>query len=346
MACARDRYYLCGDFAARDIDRPIALLLAWQATHAEIYSKSLGSYCMSMIGSVQTFRFHGDFPSDAPYYIRPGTLHEILVRLNILNSAQLRDKIYAPLAVATDRDQLGIVPDYSKNLDLIFKVTACALLREGCLGVLISATLQDSTLQLPSWVPDWSTEVSADSYSMYRKYRADKGHSQRLSTLKAIPPLSDQVTLDGYVVGKITWIHNAYPGTALESLDVESDNPIFGDWLNKFEASIVPINAEESSNRQPKNRYNTPESAITELLSCASGPRPVWSLSPNPYLHAYKALKSAKSLKSLMLDLGNDRSRKQDLELIDYIKRVQYIPGKWIETLSNRFWSIGSHSEG
>ena len=327
MACARDRYYLCGDFVARDIDRPIALLLAWQETHGEMHSKSLGSHCLSMVGSVQTFRFHGNFPSDAPYYIRPGTLHEILVRLNTLNSTELQDKIYAPLGIATDRDQLGIVPDYSKALDRILKETACALLHEGCLGVLISASFQDGTLLLPSWVPDWSTDVDIDSYRTYCTYRADKGHSQRLSTLKAIPPFSDQVTLDGYVVGKITWIHDACPVTALESPDVESDNPTFGDWLNQFEASIAPMNGKESSDRQPKSGYNTPESAIAELLSAVSGPRPVWSLLPNPYLHAYKALKSTKSLKSLMLDLGNDSSQKQDLELMNYLKRIQNILG-------------------
>ena len=30
MACARDRYFLCGDYLVKEIDRPIALLLAWQ----------------------------------------------------------------------------------------------------------------------------------------------------------------------------------------------------------------------------------------------------------------------------------------------------------------------------
>jgi hypothetical protein len=321
MACARDKYFLCGDSTARDIDRPISLLLAWQAMGGEIHSEPLGSHCLSMVNSVQTFRFHGNFPSDAPYYIRPGTLHEMLVKLTTLNATQPRDRIYAPLGIATDRDQLGIVPNYSKDLHLIFKEIACALLREGCLGVLLSASLQDKCSQLPSWVPDWSTGFDAD---LGRIYRADNRHSQRSSTLKAIPQDSDHVTLDGYVVGRITRICDACPVTALESLDVESDNPTFSDWLNQVEAAIFPMNGKESSDRKPKSGYNTAESAIAELLSAAGGPQPVFSLFSNPYLHIYTALKSAKSLKSLMLDLSNDSSRKQDPDLVNGVKRIQY----------------------
>jgi hypothetical protein len=321
MACARDKYFLCGDSTARDIDRPISLLLAWQVMGGEIHSKPLGSHCLSMVNSVQTFRFHGNFPSDAPYYIRPGTLHEMLVKLSTLNATQPQDMIYAPLGIATDRDQLDIVPDYSKDLDRIFKEIACALLREGCLGVLLSASLQDKCSHLPSWVPHWSTSFDADPG---RIYCADSYHSQRSSTLKAIPQLSDHVTLDGYVVGRIIRIYDPCPVTALESLDVESDNPTFSDWLNQVEATIFPMSGKENSDRKPKSGYGTPESAIAELLSAAGGPQPVWSLFPNPYLHVYKALKSAKSLKSLILDLRNDSSRKQDPYLVNCVTRIQY----------------------
>lgn len=323
MACARDRYFLCGDYVAREIDRPIALLFAWQVTQEDTGRNSLGPQCLSMVDSVQTFRFHGNFPADAPYYIRPGTLHEILLKLGILNATEMRDKIYAPLGVATDKDQLDIVPDYSKDLDLIFTETACSLLRAGCLGVLVSASSQDKTLQLPSWVPDWSTNIDGD---FGRMYRADKGHSQRPSTLKAIPRVCDHVTLDGYVVGKITWIHDACPATALESVGVESDtSPTFADWLNQFEAALAAANGQEGSDRKPKSGYNTPESAIAELLCAVGGPRPVWSLLANPYLRVYKALKSATSLKSLLQDLGNGDSRPGDPQLVIHIKRIQQI---------------------
>lgn len=289
--------------------------------NGEMHGKRLSSHCLSMVDSIQTFRFHGNFPSDAPYYIRPGKLY---VKLHTLNATEPRDMIYAPLGIATDRDRLGIVPDYSKHLASIFKETTCALLREGNLGVLLSAGLQDKTLQLPSWVPDWSTNFDGDPG---RVYRADKGRSQRSSTLEAILPLFDYVTLDGYVVGRITRICDACPVTAVESLDVELDNHTFGDWMNQVEAAIVLGNGEQSSDRKPKGGYNTPESAIVELFSAAGGKRPVWSLFSNPYLRVYKALKSAKSLKSLILDLRNDTSRKQDPELTSCVEKIQFILG-------------------
>lgn len=321
MACARDRYFLCGDYVARDINRPIALLLAWQVTHEETHRNPLDLQCLSMVDSVQTFRFHRNFPTDAPYYIRPGTLHEILLKLNTLTTTEIRDKIYAPLGVATDRDQLGIVPDYSKDLESIFIETTCALLRASCLGVLVSAVSQNKTLQLPSWVPDWSTDIYGDTPNFYR---ADKGHSQRPSTLKSIPQVSDHVTLDGYVVGKITWIHDACPDPALESLGMESDaSPTFSDWFNQLEAAMVLTDRQGGSDRKPKDGYNTPESAIAELLCAVGGQRPVWSLFANPYFLVYKALKSAKSLKSLLQDLGPDNSRPEDPHLVGCIKQIQ-----------------------
>jgi hypothetical protein len=275
-----------------------------------------------MITAVQTFRFHGNFPSDAPYYIRPGTLHDMLVKLSTLNVGQPRDIIYAPLGIAIDRDQLGIVPDYSKDLRLIFKETACALLREGRLGVILSASLQDEPSQLPSWVPNWSARLDGDPG---RVYRADKGHSQRLSTLKAIPQLSDEVTLDGYIVGRIAEVCDPCPVTALESLDAELDNHTFGDWLDRVEAVLFPNSEEESSDTKRKSEIKARETATAELLSAAGGPQAVWSLFPNPYLRIYNILKSKKSLKSFMRDLKNGSSGKQDRELMNYVERVQYI---------------------
>ena len=154
MASAQERYFLCGDCIARGFNRPIALLLAWQVTHEKIRENLLDLQCLSMVDSVQTFRFHGDFPADAPYYVRPRTLYDILLKLNVLNATEVRDKIYAPLGIATDRDQLGIVPDYSKDPSLILTKTACALIRAGCLEVFVLASSQQNSLQIPSWVSD------------------------------------------------------------------------------------------------------------------------------------------------------------------------------------------------
>lgn len=98
-------------------------------------------------------------------------------------------------------------------------------------------------------------------------YRADKGRSRRSSTLEAISPLSGCVTLDGYAVGKITWIHDACPATALESVGVEPDAfPKFSDWFNQFEAAFTHTDEQEGGDRKSNGGYHTLESATAELL--------------------------------------------------------------------------------
>jgi hypothetical protein len=319
MVCARDKYFLCGNTLAKDIDRPIALLLAWQGVHGAINDNSLDSRCLSMIDSIQTFRFFGDYPSDAPYYLRPGTLHDMLTKLNNLNATDSRDLIYAPLGIATDGDQLQIVIDYSQSLDQILIETSCALLRGGSLEVLLSAGLQDNSSRLPSWVPDWSANL--EPYPS-RFYRASKGHSQRTSTLKAIPQRSDTVTLDGYLVGRISRISNVCPLTALESSDTNTDVPTFGDWLGQVATNVFQMSRNEGSNRKPKSGYHTVESNIAELLCAPPGARPVWSILKNPYIHLYKALRSAKSLQSLLRDISHESPRKQDRNLMRCVSQI------------------------
>jgi hypothetical protein len=239
-----------------------------------------------------------------------------------LDTGEIRDKIYAPLAVATDRDELGIVPDYSKDLDVIFTEAACALLRAGYLGVLLSAGSQDKTLRLPSWVPDWSAPFEE---VFDRKHLADKNLPLRLSTMKALPQISDHVTLDGYVVGKITWIHDTCPVTSLRFLSVQSGvSPTFAEWLDHFEVTIASMNGQKGSDRKSRGGYDTPESAIAELICAVEGQRPVWSLLANPYLKVYNALKSAKSLESLLQDLANEKARPGGgSQLTSRIQRIQ-----------------------
>jgi hypothetical protein len=76
--------------------------------------------------------------------------------------------------------------------------------------------------------------------------------------------------------------------------------------------------------QKSKNKYNTPESVIAELLSAAGGTQPAWSLFSNPYLHVYKVLKSAKSLRSLILDLRNDSYQKRDPNLVNCVNHIRH----------------------
>ncbi|RSL91449.1 hypothetical protein CDV31_015466 [Fusarium ambrosium] len=66
-----------------------------------------------------------------------------------------RDSVYAKLGLALDSHNLITEPDYSLGVEEVFKRLAAAhISRYGCL-YLICLT-EDSSYNLPSWVPDWS----------------------------------------------------------------------------------------------------------------------------------------------------------------------------------------------
>jgi hypothetical protein len=74
-----------------------------------------------------------------------------------------RDLIYALLGIASDAEELGIEIDYSKSVQEVFTETAAAILRTGRIEVLTYAQQPQMIPNLPSWVPD----VSSESLSHY-----------------------------------------------------------------------------------------------------------------------------------------------------------------------------------
>jgi hypothetical protein len=77
----------------------------------------------------------------------------------ILEATDPRDKIYGPLGLASDRDQLkefGIVPDYTQSCQDLYISAGAALLRQRHLSALSLAQFSKPQPGLHSWVPDWS----------------------------------------------------------------------------------------------------------------------------------------------------------------------------------------------
>ncbi len=337
LACARDRLFLCGNAVVKDIIRPLALLLAWTVWNESLSNKSpFHMKCDRMIVAVQVFRFFDDFPHDAPIYFRPGKLHDMLLKLKNLDAGDTRDLIYAPLGIATDRQELALVPDYSDDLDLVFTKTACALLRQGCVEVIVSAGLLTRSLQLPSWVPDWSVREKAELVELVEFnaiYCADKGHHQRPSTLNRVPRLADHVNLDGYLVGTVDSMNGPCPIMALESEDpLASGEPTFSNWLKQTEAILFPSSTfPDDAGRKSKEKRKSKgsqQSILARLLLCPPGPTPQWSLFPQPYTRFYRTLESAASLTSVLLsleDTGSPRKAKADNDLTAYIHDVHAV---------------------
>jgi hypothetical protein len=70
-----------------------------------------------------------------------------------------RDKIYAHLGTAMDREELGIDPDYSAPVEKVFiEFAAVCLQKTNRLRILDYITLEEieRSFNVPSWVPDYS----------------------------------------------------------------------------------------------------------------------------------------------------------------------------------------------
>ena len=117
-------------------------------------------------------------PSGAPnqlfgarrgYYSETGereTLGSLLERTCVLKPAILplnatdpRDKIYGLLALATDSEQMGILPDYEKSTIEVYTDASRALIANGQTSILSWCQQSKRIEELPSWVPDFSSDI-------------------------------------------------------------------------------------------------------------------------------------------------------------------------------------------
>lgn len=76
-----------------------------------------------------------------------------------LNAKDARDKIYGLLAIASDSDQLGILPDYKKPTIEVYTDVTRALIGRGQLSILTWCQQSKRIEGLPSWVPDFSSDI-------------------------------------------------------------------------------------------------------------------------------------------------------------------------------------------
>ncbi len=84
------------------------------------------------------------------------TMLELLQWCHVISSTDARDKIYAVLGLACDRNQLGIIPDYGASAAQVYRDTAVRILETHSTLDILGSAHSNKSLELPSWVPDWS----------------------------------------------------------------------------------------------------------------------------------------------------------------------------------------------
>lgn len=105
-----------------------------------------------------------------------------------LESTDPRDKIFALLGLAADREELkdlGVYPDYTKSCKETYTTAMAALLQQGHISLLSFCQIPKLQSDLPSWVPDWSRsatdmlqDVENDHITLYPKFSASEGESR------------------------------------------------------------------------------------------------------------------------------------------------------------------------
>lgn len=138
---------------------------------------TIKSYSDSVIGP-QLRSVSSNAPSSAPnvligahrrYHLETGereSLRSLLQRTCICGSARsslkatdAKDKIYGLLAIASDSDQLGILPAYEKTIVEVYTDATRALIADGQTSILTWCQQSRRVEGLPSWVPDFSSDI-------------------------------------------------------------------------------------------------------------------------------------------------------------------------------------------
>jgi hypothetical protein len=171
------------------------------------------------------------------YYNQSMTLSRLLHKSIYFESTDPRDKIFALLGLTTDDSRSVIKPDYgqSNTAQAVYTKTMRYLLHreKDPIGLLCSAGIghQRKTLNLPSWVQDWS--FASGSYFEAVWYSAN---TEMSSTLR-LDMDSATLHLDGEIFDEIAHKSSIY-GTQ------DDANPLYealhvSDWLAEVEVLSV-----------------------------------------------------------------------------------------------------------
>jgi hypothetical protein len=100
-----------------------------------------------------------DFPRRTHLTARPKEyrLIGLLERSRHARSTDPRDEVFAFLNLCREEERRSLCPDYMETVAETYARVARVLINRGeAPRLLCNAFLSDSTLQLPSWIPDWS----------------------------------------------------------------------------------------------------------------------------------------------------------------------------------------------
>jgi hypothetical protein len=180
-----------------------------------------------------------------------------------------RDKIYGLLGLVADRElqELGLKPDYTQSCREVYTNVAAALLRQGHLCMLSLCQFPRTQLELPSWVPDWSTPMKTtlqytgnDHMTLIPEYRASRDLPKELFVTNTMGKLTD-LSLFGLVYDKIFRV-----GTTWGDVRVQKDHPLV--WGKRWLVTLMKLSGlRKKSYKNLKDRV----CAVARIASAGIG---------------------------------------------------------------------------
>jgi hypothetical protein len=186
----------------------------------------------------------------------PFTLLELLHQHRDCVATDARDYVYGLLGMSGDGQKMGIEPDYNSSPEMIYSdLVVKHINATGSLDILCACRNQRIFKDLPSWVPDWSTDSVVPGICINQRYcggddfpgsplrQAEKYHSAGASGAQ-IQFSEDglHLTASGFTFGQIIEMGVIDDGMKFEVIESfgrtdengksGSDSDIFNNWLN------------------------------------------------------------------------------------------------------------------
>ncbi|KAJ4169008.1 hypothetical protein NW754_010940 [Fusarium falciforme] len=138
------------------------------------------------------------------------------VDYNSVYSSDPRDRVFALLNLAADKDHFDTFPDYSMSVEEVYKEAARKMLLQGDIDVLLYCQTPRKIKSLPSWVPDWEMEVRHPCAQppWSTSFEASGGQTSTPTF-----PSEDLVTLEGIYIDTIKETGETWDPNWLEKVD-------------------------------------------------------------------------------------------------------------------------------
>ncbi|KAL6707265.1 hypothetical protein ACN47E_004253 [Coniothyrium glycines] len=198
--------------------------------------------CLATLLHLRTFNQRYDvFPS----------LLDLLCSAYPMQASDPRDKIYSLLSLAADANNLNVPIDYTASAASLYTIVAASMVNQG--QQILDWNLGLKSLELPSWVPDWSKWRYGSNGMLAGQYNAAGNTGLCMSIIQG-----KKLVLAGCVIDTISYVgekigprftmpfresHQAYSEHSLSLNDLGEDTMSTIDWLDEvftLAAGLMP----------------------------------------------------------------------------------------------------------